>query len=321
MPKNWESLQKTVEISLLELEKEALLVSQGPGNPRLIAKHALKSPEKQLRIAIQLFDSNEVPDDYIIEFQHLLGERGHHSFFTTKSLVDFKFDVTRFSKSVRKIKADAWVVIAGSYEILKYLSDLQLPTFAMAGRHGSLPIAGTKPDIATAIREATEHLINLGHHRIVLINRDIHRKPEPSRTAQSFIDVLKAHDITVSSFNLPDWEETPQGLRKTLDSLFQLTKPTAIITDELNQFFAVQQYLGSIGLKVPNDVSLISSTYDAALSLGSPSIAHFHWERNQLPKRLLRWADAISRGRNDRKQSVFSAKYIDGGTVAPPVKV
>lgn len=228
------------------------------------------------------------------------------------------FDLKKFARSVKRYDADAWVVTAGSLEILKYLADEGMPVFAVAGRYGSLPIAGAKPDHGVALRAATNRLTALGHRRIVMVIRKIHRTPFPGRAVQVFLDSLAANNIPVSDFNLPDWEETPEGFHAMLKSLFQLTRPTAIIAGETNLFVAIQQFLGNQGLRVPQDVSLVCADYSPSLfHFCTPSITHFEFNQNHVTRYLLRWAESISQGKVNQRQYFYRADFIEGGTIGP----
>ena len=42
---------------------------------------------------------------------------------------------------------DAWVIIAGSREVLEWFVEQQIPAFALFGRRDGLPIAGVGPDL------------------------------------------------------------------------------------------------------------------------------------------------------------------------------
>ena len=50
-------------------------------------------------------------------------------------------DAGRVSRFVRKTKADAWIVCAGSREVLEWFSAQPVPAFALFGRRDGLPIA------------------------------------------------------------------------------------------------------------------------------------------------------------------------------------
>lgn len=53
-----------------------------------------------------------------------------------------------------------------------------------------------------------------------------------SRRAGTFLDKLEALGIPTGPYNLPDWDDTPEGLNQRLDSLFPHSPPTALIVAE-----------------------------------------------------------------------------------------
>jgi DNA-binding LacI/PurR family transcriptional regulator len=89
-------------------------------------------------------------------------------------------NVKRVARFVRNTEADAWVVTAGSRDVLKWFVTQQLPVFALFGQFGDLPIAGTGPDKAPAYAEAVRSLVAHGHRRIVLMARPQRRNPQPT---------------------------------------------------------------------------------------------------------------------------------------------
>ena len=173
------------------------------------------------------------------------------------------------------------------------------------------------PDKAPALIAATRELIRLGHQRIVMLCTKLRRLPEPGRVEREFLSELARHGLPVSSYNLPDWEETPAGLHARLESLFKVTPPTAMIIDELPPLIGVQQFLALRRLRVPEQVSLITTDYDTSFSLCQPVVAHINWHSAPIIRRVVQWAENISTGRTDLKQTKFPAEFVAGGTIAP----
>ncbi|MGD7652533.1 MAG: substrate-binding domain-containing protein [Verrucomicrobiales bacterium] len=307
---------KTVIPSLAQLEQEGLVEHQGPRKRRRIVCRDSMG-QRPMSVAILLYEPSDIQLPYLIKLQHGLMEAGHTAFCATKTLTELKMDATRVERLVNQTNADAWVVVAGSTEILGYFSKKQIPVFALFGRRASLPIASAGPNTAIAFTEATRHLISLGHRRIVRICRIERRKPRPGLTERSFLDELAAHNIPIGSFNLPDWEETAKGLHALLVSLFEVTPPTALMVDEAPIFFAVMQFIGSRGLQVPRDVSLVCGTYDPHFAWCVPSVAHLRWDSQPLLQRMLRWATSVSRGIRDQRFTIIPAEFVLGGTVGP----
>ena len=256
--------------------------------------------------------------NYFIELKNLLEENGHKPFFTEKSLIDLKMDLRKVSNFINKNNSDAWVVGSGSREILKWFHSIKVPTFALFGHYSDIPIAAISPEKSPALTKATRHLIKLGHQRITLLCRKHLRGSNPTPFVSTMLRELENSGIKTSDFNLPEWQEDKEGFNKIMNSLFKITPPTAIIADEAFMYTAVLQYLAEIGLRVPKDVSLICTDNDANFEWCEPSVSHIRWESRPVVRRIVRWANNISLGKKDTRQSAVLSDFVLGGTTGPP---
>ncbi len=306
--------RKTVEASMQQLEREGWLVSQGPRRKRRIELQADLNPPS-LRVAILADETTTRRPRYIVEAMHELLDAGHTASFVPGNMTELGKDPVRIARMVEKNPADAWVVMTGPRDVLEWFCNLDKPALAVFGRLHGLPIAGVGPDKAAAYASAARALMTLGHRRIVLLARRMSRVPDPGEPEKAFLNELDAHSIPSGSYNLPDWEETIDGLHTRLDSLFRVTPPTALIVDEAPLFAAVQQFLAQRKILVPQDISLICTDTDATFSWCNPTIAHIKWDSHPLVNRIVHWAANVSRGKKDLRQSVTPAKFITGGTI------
>lgn len=308
---------KTVKSALRLLEDEGLLENQGRGIQRRIVLPEDHAPPG-LQVAILMFDVQSQGHDYIIDLRHRLELAGHSPFYTDKSLDELGRDTDRVACYVAKTKADAWIIGGGSRGILEWFAEQEAPAFALFGPMSGLALAGVKPDHALTTAEATRRLIALGHRRISCIVRREIREPIPSPGVRAYLDELEAAGIKTGTFNLPDWEESREGFKRLLDSLFDgLTPPTALILDEAFQFHAGYHHLSQKGLKIPQDVSLICAQSDPTFNWCDPSVAHIRWDYRPLVRRIARWANNVANGKDDRRQSLTKAEFVEGGTMGP----
>jgi len=305
-----------VKAALDLLEAEKILVPMGVGRRRQIVLDNLHVTPT-LRVGILLYELENRKIDYIVEMRHELEAAGHIAIFAPKSLVGLGMKVKRVARLVDGIEADAWVVCAASRDVLEWFAGQPCPCFAVFGRRGGMPIAGTGPDKLLAQRQSLHRLVELGHKRIVILAREERRKPVPGQAEQAFLDQLSSLGIATGSYNLPDWENSPAGLRDCLDSLFRHTPPTALIVDEVAQFIAVQQHLAHRGIVAPRDVSLICRDQDIVFNWCHPEISHIAWDSSIVVRRILSWVKKLGRGENDRRQSFIKAEFIEGGTIGP----
>ena len=305
---------KTVEVALRQLECEGVLAGQGVGRKRriMVPDGKMVSP---LRVALLKYDPLSHAAGYMIDLQHLLAEAGHTAFFPDKSLTELGMNVPRISRFLAGLNAAAWVVTAGSRELLEWFAAQPMPVFALFGRREGLPIAAIGPDKPPAVAAATRHLLGLGHRRIVLLARRERRMPEPGKSERLFLDELENHGIPSGSYHLPDWEETIDGFHDCLDSLFRVTPPTALIIDEAPFFVAALQFLAHRRIMVPEEISLVCSDDDPAFAWCKPMVTHIRWDTRPVVRRIVRWAANVSRGRRDVRQTLTRAEFVPGGTV------
>lgn len=304
----------TVCEAVNQLEGEGLLVSQGHRKRRrIVVKPRVAS--SMLRLQILLYDNSTHSHHH--DILQGLERVGCRAGFAPKTLDDLGMQPKRVVDFVSKTPADAWLVEAGSRSILEELTRQRLPIFAVFGRFRGLPMAGISPNKATAVADATRHLVGLGHRRIVLLARSDRRLPEPGASERAFLNELQAHNIITGAFNLPEWEETASGMGRLLESMFRFTPPTAIIVQTPDALLRVMQFLMKCGLRVPEDVSLICTERVNLFNWCEPTIAHIDWNRGTLIRGAARWARRLSEGREDRRQSQIQGRFVNGGTIGP----
>lgn len=224
-------------------------------------------------------------------------------------------DVGRVARLVSRTAADAWVVVAGTREVLEWFASQPTPALAMFGRARHVRIACAANDKISAYAEGTRELIRLGHRRIVLLARAQRRLPQPGAIEQAFLDELAAHGLPLSHYNLPGWEETITGFHAFLDTLFRVSPPTALIVDEVQLFVAAQQFLARKRLRVPEEVSMICSDYDVAFDWCQPQVSHIRWDSDPLVRRIVGWVNHVSHGKRDLRQFFVTAEFVHGGSI------
>jgi DNA-binding LacI/PurR family transcriptional regulator len=307
---------QTVILALERLEKEGVLRPQGKGRRRMIVARK-NQPPRALRVSILLYEKDEMRDDYMVDLLHRLQEEGHEAGFAQKTLVEMRMDTQRVTRLVNQTEADAWIIRSGSREILEWFAGSGKPAFALAGRRTGIPMAGGGPDKVSAQRLAMRRLFELGHRRIVMLAREERRKPHPGLLEREFLADLEACGVRTGSYNLPEWKDSPEGFHRCLDSLFRHSPPTALICQEMPHFFAAQQHLAQQGILTPRDVSMFCQDPHPAFAWCQPSVAHISWDPRPLVRRIVRWTNNMACGNEDRRQSVTTAKFIEGGTIGP----
>ncbi len=311
--------RKTIDAAMCLLEEDGLLIAQGAGRKRKIILPSRRAPTN-LRIAILANEEDDCKVDYVMNLMFALNEAGHKAFYAPRFLNEMGMNVKLVKRLVLQTEADAWLVVAASRDVLQWFSKQPLPVFSLFGRRRGLPIAAAGPDKIPVLAEVTRKLIALGHKRIVMMVRPPRRIPTPGALERAFLMELAAHQLPVSDYNLPSWDESIGSYLARLDSLFASSPPTALIVDEIPQLVGTLQYLARKSIRVPEDVSLICTDHSPSLNWCDPPISHIRWDSRPVIRRILRWASNISRGKKDLRQTLTPAEFVYGGTIAVAAK-
>lgn len=305
----------TVDAALRLLETEGLLASGGRRRRRHIQMPTGSLQQRPLRFGMLLHSPVDRQIGYVVNLAHELSEAGHSALIAPQTLMELNMDPERIGRLVRRTGADAWIVQSGSQAVLSWFAAQPAPAFAMFGRFENLSLAAAGPNGTPAFRMATRTLLAHGHRRIVCLCRRQWRQPEPASYMRAYLEELQAAGLTVSSYNLPDWEETNAGFQECLTALFRVTPPTALMVDEAPFLVAALQFMARARIRVPEDVSLVSFDDDVAFAGCDPPIACMKWDVQPLIRRVLRWASLLSQSTVDTKQTFVRVTFDPGGTI------
>lgn len=300
----------TVDAALDLLEKEGLLSTQGPRKRRKI--ESKPKAASVMRVSILPYEPEDAASRYVYELHNLLLASGHQFSIAPKTLTDLRQDPARVASLVRDHPAEAWVVVAGSRPVLQWFAKSPIHAFALFGRMKDLRISGTGPDKLPALKIALDALLDHGHHRIVLLVREDRRKPNYGILETMFLGRLQARAIRTGPYNIPDWEETAEGLVRCLDNMFQVTPPTAILVGDPQLFLPVQRYLSLNRAKRLGKVVTVATDFDSSFDWCNPTVPHIAWDHKTIAQRVVRWVEGVSRGKDDFRQTLTKAKFIEG---------
>lgn len=306
----------TTTKAVRQLEREDLIVARGDRRKRLITVQSEARPQS-MRIGLLYYDRHNNYRSDALELRQAIIDSGHTPVVAPKTIQDLGKDVQRIIRHVNSVEVDAWVVYAGPAELLQWFVDNGINAFAVYGRLTSVNIAGMAIRRIHLIEMLVKRLVGLGHQRIVLLVREERRKPHYGLPERVFLEQLQANGIQTGPYNIPDWEETPEGLDQCLDKLCAHTPPTAMLIGDAVLFHAIQSQLARRGINAPEDISLICHDFSESFEWTSPEISHIHWDYLPTIRRVMQWIKNLTQGIEDRRRSYTNAKFHEGGTIGP----
>jgi len=311
----------TVEAALRLLEADGSLQSAGPGRRKeIVAPRNAPEEFKSLRVGVLLSDPlrqiNLYAQQVMLEVIRRIENAGHTCVTAERSLSELGAKLPRIARMIESAKADVWIAYSAPREVLKWFVTRAIPVMALGGGFSGLSVASSASRVDDPIRDSVKMLSGLGHRRIVAISPDSWRVPVPSLTGQAFLSSLEECGYPPTGYNLPAWDQTPEGLEKLLESLFLITPPTALIFVDPASYVAALEFFGRKGIRVPQDVSVISMTSGPIFSLLPRRPAHFRWPVEEHVRRMNRWVKCLAKGGSDLAQMTFPATFEPAETIA-----
>ena len=312
----------TMERALRLLEREGSLRSGGLGKRREIAvPRESARPGRVLRVGILLSSPiehiNSNSHQLLLKLVRRIENAGHICTFSEKSMREVHNRLSRITRMVTAAQADAWLVYSAPADVVRWFSGRSAPALLIGGEHLGSDLAVTITDLSGALHAAVRELTRYGHRRIVVVSPDSWRVPEHNRASRAFLTAMKENGHQPSTYNLPNWECSPAGLENLLNSLFQITPPTALLFVDPAACVAALGFSGRRGLLIPRDISILCMTSGTVFDLLPQRLAHFEWPIETHIHRIVRWVERIAMGEVERQQTPFSAVFHPGETIGP----
>jgi LacI family transcriptional regulator len=187
------------------------------------------------------------------------------------------------------------------------------------------------PDDRAGGRLAAEHLLRLGHERIVYVDTEYVDTEEPGNKHYSKTDRRVGYESAMRSAGktprvclLPaDWREDGQPSRDRRVTAARVLlesgdRPTAVIAYELAEAMAVVRAAYSVGLKIPEDLSLIQfhHWFDSRVFLPMQTVSNAMDRVGRTAVEML--LEKIENPETPLPASVVPVTMLEGATCLPP---
>ena len=176
-------------------------------------------------------------------------------------LTSTNYDTSRMATCLRRMlerKVDGVAIMTSEMDLglIKELSKRNVPiVFMDVGQMGPL-MSHVSIDYGHGIRQAVDHVVELGHRHIGFITGPLDLHSARTRR-QSFVDGLRDHKIPLERRYIREGTHTAEGGEKAMKELLKLSKvPTAVVCSNDWTAIGALHAIHAAGLRVPEDISL-----------------------------------------------------------------
>lgn len=233
---------------------------------------------------------------------------------------DAKLDVARPERQLRALVNGrthvCWVLLACSAPIQHWFARAGVPTFLLGSCQPGVALPSIDFDFHATGWHAAGALIQHRHRHIALLQS--HRLLAGDlETCKGFLGYLakSAAGATVTRVFV---NADQSNLRPRLDQLMKLRhRPTAIFSLRPDFAITTMVHLHRSGLRIPEDVSLLSRDSHPLIDSALPEISRYHGSDLLHSDRAVRFAEALLAGHGiPPKPKLFIPTFIAGRTLA-----
>lgn len=281
----------TVRLALQQLEHEQVLGPAQPGSKRevLVERSKVrKAPSKLLRIGIlSRWPLEQLPQPTLFEIDALrrvLADSNGRLDFFAPSWFEQRDPSKNLEQLVKDESCSAWLLFRASGQVQRWFADSGVPCLVRGYPVAENLLPHLDVDWEATARHAAGRLWRYGHRTIgILVPADQLRGVTAA--------VHGACSLGEPGFEVLELDEngTTEGLCRALARALQMhPPPTAIIATRPRQVATVLTWLGTQGIRVPQDFGIVSLAHEPFLDVLVPSISGYRVDPEAVSKQLIR---------------------------------
>lgn len=286
------------------------------------------------RVGVLVRRGLETPADYIADYLYSLSEAAMHAEATlvlhyvpaTISERDFFQKTELHPVAMRNSHLDALLLAGPWTEQGLGLAAQLLPTTAITFGSQHADIDTVEPDTFCAVRSIVEHLCDLNHRKVAFIGLcpEMHWSVERfgGFVAAAFANGLEFEPdmvVHIEAGLLCDQSQDDAwaSALSYISRLIAKREVTALVCSSDWAAFHVYRGLAALGLKVPEDVSLVGFDNSEIVSMGCPPVTSIYISRETLAQQAIaRIARKFQNPSMPSRRSLYPCQLVDNGTTA-----
>ena len=199
-------------------------------------------------------------------------QEGCDILLSTQRDIDGNFD---FLKPYYERKADGLILIGAVPNEVQYerIEEDRIPCVLIGDHDPGRRVSSVDSDNIDGMRQLTEHLVNEGHRRFAYLHVEKTVR-NTSERLESFLSVLKEHDISFSTGNLLFGDFTKKSGAKAIEILMDMPiRPTALVAGTDLMAIGALEAARTANIRVPGELTIVGFDGHEITSYTNPRLA------------------------------------------------
>ncbi|MDF1567071.1 MAG: LacI family DNA-binding transcriptional regulator [Spirochaetaceae bacterium] len=180
-----------------------------------------------------------------------------------------------FLKPFYERKADGLILLGAVPDENQYgrIEEDRIPCVIVGDHDSGRRVSSVDSDNSDGMRQLTEHLVDEGHRRIAYLHVEKTVRNTAERL-ESFLSVLKEHDISLPAGNLIYGDFTKNSGVKAIQILLDMpVRPTALVAGTDLMAIGALEAARTANLRVPGDLTIVGFDGHEITSYTNPRLA------------------------------------------------
>lgn len=212
-----------------------------------------------------------------------------------------------------------WILMLADENVQRWFADHRVPCVVAGSTHAGVDLPSRDLDHRAMCRHAAGVLLGLGHRRIAMLTHKSRRAGDLESEA-GFVEGVKQSRHPDAEAVVLYHDDTVAGVGVVVRRLLKLRQaPTALFVLQPHNYLAVATRLMQSGVKVPDDISLISRDDDPFLSFVVPLPTRYEVNPHLMAQSLLRPVLEVVEGQVVSQHTArIIPKFLRGESIAAP---
>lgn len=311
----------TVRLSLAELEQEGWIAPAAAGCRRKVAEAVGRRGAAAAVIKVGMLSPHRLErlsQPMLFEADHLrralAGKGGSFEVFAP-GWYESRQPAKRLREFIEGERCAAWILHRSPRPVQEWFAENRVPCLVRGTPQEGVGLPFIDVDWEATARHAAGRLWRLGHRQVgILIPPDRLRGVEAA--------VRGASGLTEEGFHVREIAEngTVTGLQRAFARAMRLKdRPTALIATRARQIATVVSTASRAGLRVPEDLSLVSLAREPFLDYLVPEISSYRTDPAAVARQVVRRIEQLVGGNPSPGGNPWLVpEELKGGSVASP---
>jgi len=314
--------RNTLRAALKILEAEGLLYSVPRQGIRLARKAGKPAAKRNLVVGVLSPSSIEVAYPRKIIWIDALREQLARDGYMLKYYYGNQFSRVGFERAIQRLvkqeRCDCWMLVASTHAVQEWFRNNGIPCQIAGSCHPGVDLPFVDIDYRAVCRHAVMTFRRQGHVNIVYVT------PPPQLAG----DICSETGFLEGLKDCPGFDRASGGI-EYMESAVDYTgpavhrlmkkvpRPTALLLNNPFQYLAVFSTLTKLGIRIPEEVSLICRGADHFLSYLTPTPARYVQNPVQFSGKLFQSIKKLINNLPLNERGIFlMPDFVEGGSVS-----